>query len=116
MAETLQDLSLGEYSSITRLLLRDQALLQAVACIRLVRQRVRTVAIFLPVLYSRRRLTCQQGDECDQRRPCVAERVVKSVPVIAVFSVVVRDDIETSELPVVRDRRSKRVFRCFLGP
>src|SRR5215467_2624819 len=47
MAETLQDLSLGEYSSITRLLLRDQALLQAVACIRLVRQRVRTVAICL---------------------------------------------------------------------
>src|SRR5262245_45113701 len=49
--------------------------------------------VFLPGLCSSRNLPFQQGDECEQCHSCTAEGIVKRIPVFAVFSVVVRDDI-----------------------
>jgi len=45
------------------------------------------------VLYRRRRVARQQRDEGEQRQPRIAQGVVKRIPVLAVFAVVVRDDI-----------------------
>ena len=49
--------------------------------------------VLLPVLHSQRRLTCQQGNKCEQRHSCIAEGVVKRIPVFAVFAIMVRDDM-----------------------
>jgi hypothetical protein len=54
--------------------------------------RLRYQLVF-PALYRRRRVACQQRDEGEQRQPRIAHGVVKRIPVLAVFAVVVRDDI-----------------------